>query len=159
MKKIVILCALLLGAMATHAQSTLAYSNALIVSNTVETVPEGKVWKVTSVYGIALNQCVNMSSTFGLDNYSNSGRHDSRVNMSAFDVNGNRVYSIVEHKARIWCTTNSNCSSACAEYTQENRGTVIPTNPNILPMWLPAGTTLNTNASNVFLSVLEFDVQ
>lgn len=141
-----------------EAQYNLTFSRALIVSDQVQTVPEGKVWKVTSVYGTVFDYCVNMQTSFGILNATNSSRNDSRVNLTAFDVNGVRIYSSVEHKQLMWWTTASGCTSSGVNYSAEFKNTIVPPNPNILPMWIPAQTTVNTIASNVFLSVLEFDL-
>jgi hypothetical protein len=46
---------MLLAVSLSNAQGTLQFNRALINGSTMETVPPGKVWKVTAVYGTAQN--------------------------------------------------------------------------------------------------------
>ena len=151
------------------AQGSRQFHNALIISGTSPvTVPAGKVWKVTSLYGteFVLNQCVSNAPAndwLGLRCASqlqgDEGNRSALVSYftTQLIVNGSRVVSEVTGLSNHTMWLNATCASS--SWTNQpiscaNR----PMNPNLLPIWLPAGTTLATNASTVFASVLEFNI-
>ncbi|MCC6600616.1 MAG: hypothetical protein IT223_08055, partial [Crocinitomicaceae bacterium] len=57
---------------------------------------------------------------------------------------------------------NSTCTALYTNITISNyvswRLYEVQPDPNMLPLWLSAGTTLKTSTPNIFLSVLEFDI-
>jgi len=144
------------------AQGNLEFSGALIVSNSELTVPAGKVWKVTSVYGFEANFCL-YSTTFNNCNY---GPNNSfNMSVSGFVINGVPVLSECTMK-RVWASTNctgTNNTFTAVEALCGNQVGALGyapklANPNILPMWLPVGTTLKSIGPATFLSVLEFNI-
>lgn len=143
------------------AQTTLEYSNALIVKDVVQTIPTGKVWKVTAIYG-SDRFCVQGTSNY--INKSDWGYSKYVANISsAMIVNGVNIFSL-----RVWDVSGSyitlyNDAACTSNYCSScpGRGPYaydIAANPNILPQWLPAGTTVQTGSPNVLISVLEFNV-
>ncbi|MCC6600126.1 MAG: hypothetical protein IT223_05580 [Crocinitomicaceae bacterium] len=154
---------LLAGIFGLHAQ-TLQYSQALIVSNTMQTVPAGKVWKVTSVYGDSF-MCVSPATPYvdGGSSFFNT-KYASYVG-SGFKVNGNPVFSF-----RTWRGNTSSpltsirifndnaCTDEYSSYTRSASTYDISPNPNLFPLWIPENSTLQSNASTIFVSVLEFTV-
>ena len=172
MKILLTLLCFVISVITIHAQNTLTYSQALIVSDTELTVPAGKVWKVTSIYGheFTLNQCVSNEAIFDwlgikCNPTYTSGTRSVRISYFAtiFKVNGKEIVNEISGLPAQLSPFNSthNCTGstwssnvaygvACANRTA---------NPNLLPMWLPEGTTLETNGPNTFLSVIEFDIE
>jgi hypothetical protein len=146
--------------------NNLMYSGALIVSSTEQTVPADKVWKVTAVYG-SDRYCVpcEFPKHITSSSWCISSRYVDFTG-SSFFVNGNEVIS-----ERVWLAPFNNkklifndaaCTSIyhnplVTDYGGWGLIDVAP-NPNMLPMWLAAGTTLKSATANVYLSVLEFDV-
>jgi len=145
------------------AQGTLSYSQALIVGNTSQTVPAGKVWKVTSVYGfdISCDPSVRSSCNWGSNN---TVLHFAS---SYFLVNSRKVFSYNKLFGYAYntCSTlpdpaaGGTIYSNCAGDATRQGWPDLNPNPNIFPMWLPAGTTLQSGGPNTFVSVLEFAVQ
>jgi hypothetical protein len=137
-----------------HSQ-TLTFSRAIIVSNSVETVPAGKVWKLTSAYG-EYQACAGY---FNIDY--NAYRYKQAI-MTDFYINGVKITvervniydNSVPHFSNNICTTGSSSSNQNWNYTVGNRSA----SPVIFPMWVPSGTTVNTGASTVKLSALEFNI-
>lgn len=144
------------------AQGNLQFSQALVVSSTEQTVPVGKVWKVTSVYGFEPNLCLTHAS---MNNCNYSGSNSVNMSVSGYVVNGVMVLSECTMK-RVWGSTNCSGSNNTFTATEQYCGNQIAAqgyapklaNPNILPMWLPANTTLKSVGPSTFLSVLEFNV-
>ncbi len=166
MKNTLSICAALIliaSGINVRAQNSLQFSQAIIVGNSLQTVPSGKVCKVTSVYGFESNLCVTGAE---LNNCNYGGANSVNMSVSAFKVNGVTVLSECNLK-RIWqgstCSGSTNNTWANVEqYCGAGLGTLgyaqKSANPNVLPMWLPAGTTLRSDGPNTFLSVIEFDV-
>ncbi len=132
------------------AQETLKFSQIILVTNNQQTVPDGKVWKITALSGASYNICVpdpaQISNTWRLATVG-----------SGFVVNGTNIYGDLQYSSNSTRYSNNVCSSA--SYCCDNIATYsINTNPYIVPMWLPAGTTVSTLSANVFLSVIEFAV-
>jgi hypothetical protein len=152
------------------AQGNLQFNQARIITNTQLTVPTDKVWKVTSVYGseFNLNLCVDYNNDWlGLKcnscfaNNPNSGNNSVRLSVFTTEivVNGVRVLNEVSGMPTSvisYPTTNCSGSTFCSasSYTCANKSV----NPNLLPIWLPAGSTFRTGGPNTFASVLEFNV-
>jgi hypothetical protein len=148
---VAILFVLLITGFAT-AQGSLQFSQAKVVSS-IQTVPAGKVWKVTSVYGQDYT-CVFL--------YSGSYQYHGKYLASGFKINGVNVFSYKTWIQQLYepgCTTKINGVdwNTIAQLTTVDLNNV-PNNGNIFPVWLPAGTTLEGLGANTFLSVVEFNV-
>ena len=151
-----------------NAQGNLQFNQALLLDSALATVPANKVWKITAVSGseYRLNECVDISANSIHElksarcGYSTTtGSFVGNYSISLFLVNGNRVINSIEGmpSSTSAYSQNSNCTGSAANYigfTCANRDT----NPNILPMWLPAGATLRSGGPNTWLSVLEFNI-
>ncbi len=109
------------------AQGNLQFNQVLKVSDQVQTVPAGKVWKVTSYWQANVTNTSSTQSTCG-----NSSRH------TPFVVDGQSFY--------VFRNVSTGLNS------------VYMAPSNDFPMWLPAGTTLQTQCSKDFLSVIEFNI-
>lgn len=130
------------------AQSNLQFSQALLVGNTAATVPAGKVWKVSAIYG-SENACVDRG------NPDNSYWTWRRMYVTSFFVNGVEVKSQeVDHQSRRWCEPG--CATCITNWPNDKFDR--PASPNILPFWAPAGSTLQSGGPNTFLSVIEFNL-
>ncbi len=148
------------------AQGNLQFNQVLLVDSALRTVPANKAWKITAISGseYRLNECVDISAnsihelkSARCGYSSTTGSFIGNYSISLFLVNGNRVINSIEGlpiSVTAWC--NSNCTNGCTtrDFTCANRDT----NPNILPMWLPAGATLRSGGPNTWLSVLEFNI-
>ncbi|MBM3172091.1 MAG: hypothetical protein FJZ75_10850 [Bacteroidetes bacterium] len=148
------------------AQGNLQFNQVLLVDSALRTVPANKAWKITAISGseYRLNECVDISANSNHELKSArcgftqpTASFIGNYSISLFLVNGNRVINSIEglpNSVTAWC--NSNCTSSCAtrDFTCANKST----NPNILPMWLPAGATLRSGGPNTWLSVLEFNI-
>ena len=131
MKKIILATFLSMIFFAGYSQHTLAYNQAILVSNT-QTVPQGTVWKVVSLLpsaGAVSNQAYN-----------------SPPSATSFTimVNSNPIsFSTVQS-----ISTNSN--------TYNNFNYTSASGDGKLPIWLPAGSTLAAGSNIQYVSVLEF---
>lgn len=154
MKSKVYILSICLTAFSTvlSAQGNLHFSQALLVSNTIQTVPPGKVWKITALSGALYNtHCVGRP-----DLLPSPTQWVKAAVASGFEINGSMVYSTLRYTTSTPRHSDSNCvnylgATDYSSYSQQ-------TDPLILPMWLPANTTLRTIGAGVFVSVLEFDV-
>ncbi|MCF8269788.1 MAG: hypothetical protein K9I25_07420 [Crocinitomicaceae bacterium] len=111
-------------------QYNLQLNQVVLVSNTLQTVPAGKVWKVESYMqaGIAAPDMIEVGGSCAY-----SDRHHPMI------VNGQTYFLI-------------NGSPG-----HGSSGTFLAAS-NILPMWLPAGATLRTACAKDVLSVIEFNL-
>jgi hypothetical protein len=151
------------------AQGNLQFNQVLLVDSALRTVPANKAWKITAISGseYRLNECVDISANsihelksarcgYPLTTASFIGNYS----ISLFLVNGNRVINSIEGmptSSTVWVShlcTNISGNYGNHGFTCANRNT----NPNILPMWLPAGATLRSGGPNTWLSVLEFNI-
>jgi hypothetical protein len=114
----------------SYGQFNLQLNQVLLVSNTLQTVPVGKVWKVESFMqaGIAAPDMIETGGTCAL-----SDRHHPMI------VNGQSYYLI-------------NGSPG-----HGSSGVFLAVS-NILPMWLPAGATLKTACAKDVISVIEYNL-
>ncbi|MBM3423892.1 MAG: hypothetical protein FJY06_00175 [Bacteroidetes bacterium] len=112
------------------SQFNLQLNQVLLVSNAVQTVPVGKVWKIESYMqaGVTIS---DMSESSATCNY--PGRHH------AFLVN-NQLYYLINGSPG-----------------HGSSGTYMAVG-NSLPMWIPVGTTVRTSCASDVLSVLEFNL-
>lgn len=113
-----------------YGQYNLQLNQVVLVSNTQQTVPAGKVWKVESYMqaGIAAPDMIEVGGSCAY-----SDRHHPMI------VNGQTYFLI-------------NGSPG-----HGSSGTFLAAS-NILPMWLPAGATLRTACAKDVLSVIEFNL-
>jgi hypothetical protein len=110
------------------AQGNLQFSQVLTISNTDQTVPVGKVWKIESYQ----QQQVGIST--------------SGPTLACTDLSRPRPYYIdgvyfYDMKGTGWGSAN-----------------VLYIAQNSFPIWLKAGQTCRTNCPGDFLSVLEFNI-
>jgi hypothetical protein len=112
----------------TFGQGNLQFSQVLTISNTDQTVPAGKVWKIESYQqqqiGISTNgptlACTDLSRP------------------RPYYIDGVYFYDL---KGTGWGSAN-----------------VLYIAQNSFPIWLKAGQTCRTNCPGDFLSVLEFNI-
>jgi len=132
MKKIYFILFILLNQLA-FAQGNLQFNQVKLVT-ALETVPAGKVWKIESViYNIAEG-----STTYQTGNYGNCNTND--YNSAAIVVAGTPT-KVGQGTSPLGYSSGSYVHS----YT-------------ILPIWLPAGTTLSGGICLNKISVLEFNI-
>jgi len=129
----------------------LKFSRVLLVDNNQQSVPVGTVWKITSIYGEALNTCVPVDCV-------NVGSYGKGI-VSGVYVNGTLIPSTIRgFKSSMIMWGNNTCTSS-----QGSGWDMLCVNkaadPNILPLWLPAGTTLQSVGASAYVSVIEFIVQ
>lgn len=142
-------------------QGSLQFNQAKLVGSTIETVPTGKVWKIMSLYGedFSAGSCVQFGSYF----------YD-KILMAGYKINGNLVG--VQYGTGSGCyIRNSSCtgslvnggqacnSSGWVDNVNNAQGNVkIATMNASLPLFVPAGTTVQTLGGTTFLSVIEFNI-
>ena len=149
------------------AQGNLQFNQALLLDSALATVPANKVWKITAVSGseYRLNECVNVSANSNHElksarcgQASTTASFIANYSVSTFVVNNKKIINSVEGFSPVSTTVylSNNCTNSWTNNTFScaNRATT----PNILPMWLPAGTTLMSGGPNTVLSVLEFNI-
>lgn len=128
----------------------LKFSRAIIVGSAQQTVPNNTVWKVTSIYGEESNVCMNV--------FCAASDYYAKGFISQMFVNGVSIPSVIRgFKANHFRFTVSNCTGA--DYSSDLTCHNKTADPNILPMWLPAGTTLKSGGPNTFVSIIEFVLQ
>jgi hypothetical protein len=166
------LCALAQG-------GNLTFNQVILLSNTDMTVPTGRVWKVTAMYGqeTRVNECVDFSTTstheIGTRARCGAGPNlaatiSARFNYSirSLVVNGTAIPSAITgfsgcpgSNMNTTTTCSGGSSYDCTYYSNTNFSCVnMNTDPNLLPLWVPAGTTLRTGGPKTFASVIEFIV-
>jgi hypothetical protein len=113
-----------------YGQYNLQLNQVVLVSNTIQTVPVGKVWKVESYMqaGIAAPDMIEIGTACAY-----SDRHHPMI------VNGQTYYLI-------------NGSPG-----HGSSGTFLAVG-NLLPLWLPAGATIRTACAKDMLSIIEFNL-
>ena len=132
MKKIYFILFILLNQLA-FTQGNLQFNQVKLVT-ALETVPAGKVWKIESViYNIAEG-----STTYQTGNYGNCNTND--YNSAAIVVAGTPT-KVGQGTSPLGYSSGSYVHS----YT-------------ILPIWLPAGTTLSGGICLNKISVIEFNI-
>ncbi|MCC6599262.1 MAG: hypothetical protein IT223_01145 [Crocinitomicaceae bacterium] len=151
MKLLFSLVAIVGFSFALKAQGTLQFNRVLKVTDTPTTVDVGKVWKVTSIYGYE-NACIMYS------NSQSSTWSWKKILRTSYYVDGVEVISSLKDQIIKRFCNSSTCSVCDDGWTTAVFDASVPANPNILPMWLEAGTTLASGGSNTFLSVIEFNI-
>lgn len=153
MKKITtlfFLIILLAVSLRTHAQNTLQFSQVIIVGSTQQTVPAGKVWKAEAIFGEQINACMPV------DCFSSS--YYGKGIATGMYVNGMLIPSSIRgFKSSQTLYVDNVCTSSAGggyDLTCANKSP----DPNILPMWMPAGTTVKSLGATSFISVVEFTI-
>ncbi len=143
MNKYILFLTLLTTSVMGYGQSTLEFSQVKLVT-TEETVPTGKVWKVTSVIGAATTTTQNTNS------FATSPTMPSD---HIILINGNSA-AIISNIA-----LNTSYSGAGSSSSSQFRiVTVGKETCTDLPIWLPAGATLAAGSNVSSISVIEFNV-
>jgi len=149
MKTWLLLVVLLGICLKTEAQ-TLQFSQVKLVT-TVETVPANKVWKIESVL---------------------SGEHRLPTSGTGFPtlsrfikINGGDVCVQEYHTAGLGLGFNGCCgggfwmnSTGQSPNSTQTHLVAVQGQPSRLPIWLPAGSTLETSTRTLSISVIEFNV-
>lgn len=127
----------------------LKYNRVLIVGGSEQTVPPDAVWKVTSIYGEEANGCIEIKCK-------EVGRFAKATFTSIF-VDGILIPSTVKGftTSDVLTFNNPECTTGASWYSNASCANK-DSDPNILPMWLPAGTKLKSGGPNTFVSVMEF---
>jgi len=168
MKKGVFILCFLGVVLVGHAQGSLQFNQALLIDSALSTVPANKVWKITAVSGTEFrqNECddISVNSTHELKSArcgwsaTTVASFNANYSISVFSVNNKKIINSVEGLPTNTTIHNvSNCTNGAwsnYNFSCANRAST----PNILPMWLPAGTTLRSGGPNTVLSVLEFNI-
>ncbi|MEI6765572.1 MAG: hypothetical protein WCM76_08015 [Bacteroidota bacterium] len=132
------------------AQGTLQFSQVIIVGSTLQTVPSGKVWKAEAIFGEQINACMPV------DCFASS--YYAKGIATGMYVNGMLIPSSIRgYKSSHTLYTDNICTSSAGGGYDLTCANKAP-DPNILPMWLPAGTTLKSLGTTSFISVVEFNV-
>lgn len=169
-------CFCLLVSLALFAQQSLEYNQSIIVSNAQQTVPAGKVWKVNAIYGeeSRYETCVDISqnSTHELNRIRCAYTINSATTyylkvpfytITKMRVNGVDIVSSINgvpssSSTMDRYTNNSSCVGSHSSISREYGCANKEADPNILPVWLPSGTTLESGGPSTFLSVIEFNI-
>lgn len=131
----------------------LKYNRVLIVGGSEQTVPPDAVWKVTSIYGEEKDVCLSLDCWSPGDNLFGKGF------ASCLYVNSVMIASTIRGFKSSNATryTNNTCTAGAYTGSSYDFSCVNKTaDPNILPIWLPAGTKLKSGGPNTFVSVMEF---
>jgi len=151
MKRILVLIFSVLTFGNTEAQNILGFNEVLIITDQVETVPSGKVWKVTGIFGLSDNICYPyFNANFGTVRYALGFGTGLLVNTVT-------IVNQITDRTGSSHFPNPDCTGSGSTNWNPTFPKIEP-NPNVFPMWLPAGTTLRTLGPTTFSSVLEFDV-
>jgi hypothetical protein len=146
----IIILLLLSASFSTFAQGNLQFNRVLIVSNAPQTVPAGKVWKVECVFGEQVNACLPVDCW-------NPGFYARGIATGLY-VNGVLIPSAVRgFKSSQTVYSDVNCNSYYSNGYDLTCSNKTP-DPNILPLWLPAGTTVSSIGNTTFASVIEFNI-
>jgi hypothetical protein len=167
MKKGVFVFGFLCLVLAGLAQGSLQFSQVLLVDSGLVAVPANKVWKITALSGgeRRTNECVDISVNSNHElrsaqcwSVQQTASFYANYFISIFWVNGKRIVNTIENlpnsNLTVYSSTNCTNSWTSGNFNCANRATTS----HILPMWLPAGTTLRTGGPNTLLSVLEFNI-
>ena len=125
----------------------LIFNQVLLVSLTDGlSVPNNKVWKVVSAVATQPNA---PSMNFNWNN--NSGQSLSQNTTTYFNVDGApfELYKGTYIGTKVGNQSQDGCTSAYGAATFTS---------NLLPLWLPSGTSLTSGANVSKLSVFEYDI-
>jgi hypothetical protein len=143
---------ILCGSLVARSQGNLQFNQAILLSNSALTIPDGKVWKVEALFGHANNVCYFLPSRGSSTTYL-----VSRGRLSGFLINGVEVISSAARTDGV-LYQNNNCTGGTSSYTFNDSRDNWMSDPNFFPMWLPEGTTVQTMGGTIFLSVIEFNI-
>lgn len=113
-----------------NAQSGLAFSQVILVGNTAQTVPTGKVWKIETIW----------SFTSGVVNSSCSGVASAMDYARAININSVTLYPV------------------SATQTGSSGNIFNSGEASSFPYWIPAGTSVQAYCSGSQISVVEFTI-
>ncbi len=161
------------------AQGGLQFNRVFTLTDQTQTVPPNKVWKVTAVFGqeTRVNECVDFSATSthevgprarcgsaGLPttisarfNYSIRGLTLNGINV-AFSLSGFGQCPSSNLTPTNNCVSGTNYGCNFFQNPADWSCVNMPNDPNLLPIWLAAGSTLRTLGPNTFASVIEFNI-
>ena len=149
MKTITTLFFVLLFSTLGFSQGNLQYNLAKIVNDQIETVPANKVWKITAVYGKE-EVCRQVVPLYGSNWW-------SKALVVGFFINNVEILSFRKFLSQTMYN-NSNTCAVNGQGTYDFSALNFDSDPNILPIWVPAGATVKSVGPNVFLSVVEFNI-
>lgn len=137
MKKKLLTIIFLLSTTYCFSQGNLQFNNVLLVTDVLQTVPTGKVWKIESI-AIDPVGTGNIVESQGYIANDPGGVLCQNRNISNgfWEINGDKRM----------------CSGAAV-----STGGSLPS-ASCFPFWLPAGTTLKTMCPAATLSVIEFNI-
>jgi hypothetical protein len=152
------------------AQQSLEFNQGLILDNNTLTVPAGKIWKVTGIFGeeYRYNECVDVSPTSNHElnrvrcAYTSSTWAYSRMSYSIAQLTVNgvsipcRINGLNDQSYTFY--QGAGCTSSSTGITRNYSCGNLASDPNLFPIWLPAGTTVSTGGPNTFCSVIEFNI-
>lgn len=155
-------------------QRQLEYNQSLIITDALVTVPTDKVWKVTAIYGEEFreNECIDpttgssheIGTKLKCAFTSNAYSLKFNYSISIFFINGTHIVSTITGFAdgdTGLRYPSTDCTGSPLSYSSFQRNWSCinrDSDPNILPIWVPAGTTVQTGGPNTFLSVIEFNI-
>lgn len=141
---------------------TLEFNRVLIISDSAQVVPSGKVWKVMSLYGKQADQCtLDPLNIWG-------GSYYWKYKSRGFQVNGVTVWQQIS-EATFDIKSTSDCSGSnyttrawsdaqALQFKNEVGHQTAADLESLLPFWLPAGVSVNSISDQQYLSVLEFNI-
>ncbi len=148
MKPFFILVLLSFLGLKVSAQGTLQFNQALVVTDQLQTVPAGKVWKVTAIYGKD-EVCRSVAPLYNT--------WFSKALVAGFFLNGVEVLSFRKFLTQTMYNNSPTCTSSNSNgYNFSSLN--FESDPNVLPIWIPAGSTVQTSGPNIFLSAIEFNI-
>jgi hypothetical protein len=148
MKLLIFLSLLSFVSLGVSAQGTLQFNQALVVTDQLQTVPAGKVWKVTAIYGKD-EVCRSVAPLYN--------NWFSKALVAGFFLNGVEVLSFRKFLTQTMYSNSPTCSSnSNSGYNFSSLN--FESDPNVLPIWIPAGATVQTSGPNIFLSAIEFNI-
>lgn len=148
MKPFLVLAFLGAFGLAASAQGTLQFNQVLVVTDQLQTVPSGKVWKVTAIYGKD-EVCRSVAPLYN--------NWFSKALVAGFFLNGVEVLSFRKFLTGTMYNNSPTCSSNGSS-TYNFSSLNFESDPNVLPIWIPAGSTVQTSGPNIFLSAIEFNI-
>jgi hypothetical protein len=170
MKNILTHLAVLLSCTA-FAQGNLQFNQTIKITNTQVTVPSGKVWKLENIYGeeARFNLCLSVNSSANHELERIRCGYTSET-WQALRVSYYTIAKMIVDGKTIPCRigglkngsydnfTGANCDVQQTSRTADWSCANIPSDPNLFPMWLGPGTTIQTGGPNTFVSGLEFNL-
>jgi hypothetical protein len=111
---------------------SMQFSRVLLIGTAVDTVPSGKVWKLESV--LSSSQLAPALSAGNLT--------QEKTNSLQIKVNN----------------TNISIASWLENEYSSYRGHTAFGQVTVLPIWLPAGSSVSASSNAAYISVIEFDI-